>query len=156
MCQFFLAFPIFMSLPVYFSKTIQQIGSAGLYFMAFNNLIMSKIFMTSYLLLFVLESILQMALLIILSSLNINEFKKVMRRKLAMNVVEIKKMRTAEIKFTKVIYFFVHVGSSSWFAERHILQIDIDKCNRVFASCLCGHQLCSPDNFFDRVFSLYD
>ena len=42
-----------------------------------------------------------MVLLIVLSILNINEFNKFMRRKLAMN--GIKRIKSSEIKFTKVI-----------------------------------------------------
>ena len=95
--------PFLLSLPVYFSKSIQPIGSTNLYFMAFNSFGRSNIYLSYYLLLFMIELVIPMILLFVLSLLNIMEIKKFVRKKLVMNSDGIKKVKSAEIRFTKVI-----------------------------------------------------
>ena len=96
-------FPILLFLPNLFSRFIILDESTSFYMVEFNNLGNSAIFSYYYLLLFVLESILPMLLLLVLGLLNIVEFKKCMRKKMSINTDCVGKIKSAEVKFTKVI-----------------------------------------------------
>ena len=96
-------FPILLFLPIAFSISIKLYHPTNLYTVVLSKLGNSALFSFYYLLVFVLESILPIILLLVLSILNINEFKKFMRKKMVKSNDGQRKIKLAEIKFTKVI-----------------------------------------------------
>ena len=137
-------------IPIYFAKSIEPLNPTG-YYAALNSFGKSDYFSYYFLPLLLIESVIPMGLLLMLSTLNIHHFRKIMLQKFAKNAEPKNKktIKKLEIKFTKLIIIITLI-----FMIAHISDLMSAISIRLLTIGVIGY---SPSNYsiinFFRAFT---